>query len=249
MAAALRPRLREIYDEVVLFTRSEITDLHHSERQVLGDLADLDRLQQAAQGVEIAIHLGGKADEDDFDVINRTNIFGTYNLFEASRHAGIRRVVYASSHHVTGFHLADELVGEESTVRPDTFYGVSKVFGEAVGRLYADKWGLEVVCLRIGVCRERPENSDQLRTWLSIPDSVALVERAAVAELPEKYSIVYGVSNNARRFWDLGSAHELGFYPQDSADAFESDFDASSSFSSTYQGGRFTLEDYSGGTW
>lgn len=249
MASAIRPRLRQTFDEVVLFARSPIDDLGENERHIIGDLADLDTVVEAAVGADVVVHLGGKADEAAFEEILEANVAGTYNVFEASRRAGVRRVVYASSHHVTGFHPVETIVDEVSPVRPDTMYGVSKVFGEAVGRLYADKWGLEVVCLRIGVCRERPENSDQLRTWLSIPDSVSLVEAAISADLPEKYRIVYGVSNNSRRFWEDASARSLGYFPQDSADDFSDEFDASAPYSTDKQGGRFTSAEYAGGTW
>ena len=249
MASAIRPLLREIFDEVVLFARSPIDDPGANERSIAGDLADRGAVAEAAKGVDVVVHLGGKADEAPFDEIAQANIAGTYNVFEESRSAGVRRVVYASSHHVTGFHSVETMVDERSPVRPDTMYGVSKVFGEAVGRLYADKWGLEVVCLRIGVCRERPENSDQLRTWLSIPDSVSLVKVAISADLPERFWVVYGVSNNSRRFWGDGSARSLGYFPRDRADDFREAFDAKAPFSSNYQGGRFTGAEYAGGTW
>ncbi|GAA3739943.1 NAD(P)-dependent oxidoreductase [Leifsonia bigeumensis] len=249
MAAAIRPRLREMFDEVVLFARSPMDDPGANERSIAGDLADRDAVVRAANGVDVVVHLGGKADEAPFEEIAQANITGTYNVFEASRSAGVRRVVYASSHHVTGFHSVETMVDETSPVRPDTIYGVSKVFGEALGRLYTDKWGLEVVCLRIGVCRERPENSDQLRTWLSVPDSISLVEAAISADLPERFWVVYGVSNNSRRFWRDGSARALGFSPQDKADDFSEEFDAKASYSSNNQGGRFTNAEYAGGTW
>lgn len=249
MAAAIRPRLRERFDEVVLLSRSAMGDLGANERLVVGDLADGELVARAANGVDVVVHLGGKADEAPFDEIAQANIAGTYNVFEASRRAGVRRVVYASSHHVTGFHPVDSVVDETSPVRPDTLYAVSKVFGEALGRLYADKWGLEVVCLRIGVCRQRPENSDQLRTWLSIPDSVALVDSAISATLPEKFHVAYGVSNNSGMFWADRSARDLGYSPHDSADDFGDELDGSAPYSSDYQGGRFTNAQYAGGTW
>ncbi len=248
MAAAIRPRLSDLFDEVVLYSRSSIGELEPHERLVLGDLSDGDRVREAAQGMHAVLHLGGKADEAPFEEILQANLVGTYNVFDASRRAGVRRVVYASSHHVTGFHSTDVAVDETSPVRPDTLYGASKVFGEALGRLHADKWGLEVVCLRIGVCRQRPENADQLRTWLSVPDSIALVEAALTADLPERYSVVYGVSDNARRFWSTRSAQALGYRPQDSADAFAAEF-PTREFSSPYQGGRFCEPGYAGGTW
>jgi uronate dehydrogenase len=249
MAGAMRPALTASADEVRLYSRSTVEPLAEGEALAQGALEDLDTLERACVGVDTVIHLGGKADEAPFDEILSSNIVGTYNVFEAARRAGVRRVVYASSHHVTGFHSVDEMVSASSDVRPDTYYGVSKVFGEALGRLYADKWGLEVVCLRIGVCREAPENADQLRTWLSQDDGVRLVLAAVESELSTGYVTVYGVSDNSRRFWDIEGAAAIGYQPQDSADAFADALGSETPFSSAFQGGRFTGRDYSGGTW
>ncbi|MGC5617397.1 NAD-dependent epimerase/dehydratase family protein [Georgenia sp. Z1491] len=249
MAAALRPALRELYDEVRLFSRSEIDDVADGETLVRGTLEDLAALRQASAGVDAVVHLGGRADEAEFAAILSANILGTYNVFEAAHESGVGRVVYASSHHVTGFHSADEMVSVDSDVRPDTYYGVSKVFGEAIGRLYHDKWGLEVVCLRIGVCRAEPENSDQLRTWLSVPDSVRLVRAALSHDLPGGFATVYGVSDNSTRFWDASGGETIGFMPEDSADEFADRFGGHQEFSTAHQGAAFTAPDYRGGIW
>lgn len=249
MAQPLRPALADDFDLVRLFSRSALDSVSPREEVALGDLEDLAALERASEGVDVVVHLGGKADEAPFDEILSANIVGTHNVFEAARRAGVRRVVYASSHHVTGFHPVSQMVGVHSDVRPDTYYGVSKVFGEALGRLYHDKWGLEVVCLRIGVCRQEPENSDQLRTWLSVPDSIRLVRAAALNDVPGGFITVYGVSDNTNRFWDDGPGQRLGFVPKDSADAFADRLGGVQPFSTTWQGGAFTKPDYQGGTW
>ena len=249
MARALRPALAEDFEEVRLFSRSEMDDVGPREEVVLGHLEDPEAVARAMAGVDVVVHLGGKADEAPFAEILSANIQGTYHVFEAARQAGVRRVVYASSHHVTGFHPVDSMVSVDSDVRPDTYYGVSKVFGEALGRLYHDKWGLEVVCLRIGVCREEPENSDQLRTWLSVPDSIRLVRAAATHELADGFVTVYGVSNNTAKFWDTGTAAQIGFQPQDSADDYRDRYEPDPPFSTRWQGGAFTAPDYQGGVW
>lgn len=249
MAQALRPALAASADRLRLYSRSPIELIDEREELALGTLEDLPALEQACAGTDVVIHLGGKADEAEFEEILSSNIVGTHHVFEAARRAGVRRVVYASSHHVTGFHPVEEMVSVNSDVRPDTYYGVSKVFGEALGRLYHDKWGLEVVCLRIGVCREEPENSDQLRTWLSTPDSIRLVRAAVEHEISGGYATVYGVSNNSRRFWDTGSAETIGYEAKDSADEFADRFVGGSEFSTPFQGAAFTGRDYRGGTW
>lgn len=249
MAQPIRPALAQSVDRLVLYSRSSIDTVHEREQLALGTLEDLPALERACADVDVVIHLGGKADEAEFSDILSANIVGTYNVFEAARRAGVRRVVYASSHHVTGFHSPEDMVGVDSEVRPDSYYGVSKVFGEALGRLYHDKWGLEVVCLRIGVCRQAPESSDQLRTWLSTHDSIRLVQAAVAGELSEGYARVYGVSDNSGRFWDTGAGERIGYVPQDSADDFATEFPGSHEFSSAFQGGAFTASDYRGGIW
>lgn len=249
MAKGIRPYLTNEFNSIRLYSRRKPELLHPNESSCLGTLEDLDQLQKACEDIDVIVHLGGKADESTFDEIMSSNILGTYNVFEAARRSGVQRVVYASSHHVTGFHDVTEDVSEKSEVRPDTYYGVSKVFGEAVARLYHDKWGLEVVCLRIGVCRPEPENSDQLRTWLSIPDSMRLILGAATHQLADGFAVVYGLSDNSRAFWHSPSASKIGFTPKDSADVFVEDFAPIGEFSTRYQGGAFTGRDYRGGTW
>jgi len=249
MGRTLRQPLAEVFQTVRLFSRGPVGPLHAVEELAIGDLTDRTAVASACEGVDVIVHLGGKADESSFDQILGAKIVGTYHVFEGARRAGVRRVVYASSHHVTGFYPADHFTTVGQPVRPDTYYGVSKVFGEALGRLYYDKWGLEVVCLRIGVCRAEPENADQLRTWLSVKDSARLVQSAVTCSLTGGFAIVYGVSDNANRFWDTTPGDEIGFVPKDSADSFAHRFVEKTAFSSLWQGGAFTDADYVGGIW
>ena len=119
------------------------------------DLADFAAVRPAMEGTDVVVHLAAIPSEDTFERLLQANVAATYNVFEAARQAGARRVVFASTNHVTGFYRRSERVGPADPVRPDSMYGATKVFGEAVGRLYADKWGMEVVCLRIGAFGER----------------------------------------------------------------------------------------------
>lgn len=250
VAAPLRPALREQFDAIRLFDREPIAQCEPGEVAIRGALEDLDAVESALTGAEIVLHLGGKADEAAFSEILSANFVGTYHVLEAARRCGVRRVVYASSHHVTGFYPPGQMVGIETPPRPDGYYAVSKAFGETLGRLYHDKWGLEVVCLRIGVCRAAPESSDQLWTWLSPADSVRLVLAAATCLLADGYQIVYGVSNNSRSFWSREGAAAIGFTPRDSADSsFGSIGEVGAEFSFPHQGGAFAAADYAGGTW
>jgi uronate dehydrogenase len=245
IAQALRPALIE-GGQVRLYTRSPITETIDGEEVFHGRLEDLDSVVTACDDVSTVVHLGGISDEADFDRIVDANVVGTYNVFEAARRCGVRRVVFASTHHVTGFYPTDAVLDETASPRPDTLYAVSKVFGESVGRLYHDKWGMEVVCLRIGACRGEPENADQLRTWLSTPDCVRLIVTAVRNEVPAGFAIVYGVSDNSRSFWDASSARDLGFAPRDAADDFDDRFPSCDRFSSPWQGGMYTDPDYRG---
>lgn len=247
MAAAIRRGVEERYDLVRLYARSVPEETFSREEVLFGELEDLEALKHACEGIDVVIHLGGKADEAPFPEINSSNIHGTYNVFEAARSAGVRRVVYASSHHVTGFYPIDTEVSPAFQPRPDTLYATSKVFGEALGRMYHDKWRMEVVCLRIGVCRPEPENYQQLRTWLSIPDSIRLVTSATEAKL-DGYTIVYGVSNNPRSFWDQSFGSSIGYKPKDTAEDYVGRFRTGAD-GVRWQGGAFTAADYEGGTW
>jgi uronate dehydrogenase len=186
---------------------------------VVADIGDPAGLCAAMAGVRAVVHLAGIPREDRFDRILASNIDGSYRVFEAARQAGVRRIVYASSNHAVGFTPRRPLAGIDIPPRPDTLNGLSKVFGEALGRLYADKYGLEVACLRIGSCFERPTTVRQLATWLSHGDAVRLVHACLTA--PDLgYAVLYGVSANTRGWWDLEPGRALGYQPVDDAEAY-----------------------------
>jgi uronate dehydrogenase len=175
--------------------------------------------------VDGIVHLAGIPHEDTFERILQTNVVGTFNVFEAARRQGCGRVVFASSLHVTGFYDATERISPEVPVRPDSFYGVGKACGENLGRLYADKHGLEVVCVRIGTFAEQPTTPRHLSTWLSPRDAVELFYRSLVA--PDVgFTVVYGASANQRSWWDPGPTHRLGYRPMDDAEDWASKLDA-----------------------
>ncbi len=186
---------------------------------VIADITDPAALDAALAGMDAVVHLAAIPTEAAFDDILRVNLDGTYQVFEAARRGGVCRVVYASSNHAVGFTPRAPLVGAEVPPRPDTNYGLSKVFGEALGRLYTDRYGLEVACLRIGTFAERPARPRHLSTWLSHGDAVRLVHAALTA--PDlTYSVVYGISANTRRWWDLDPGRALGYHPADDAEAY-----------------------------
>lgn len=249
MGRVIREGLAGRYDRVVLFTRSAPeAPLHPGEEVVIGDLSDLDGLTAAAQGVDVIVHLGGIADESTYESIRTSNIDGTYHVYEAARRAGVRRVVYASSNHVVGFHDAGVVLDESAPLRPDTFYGVSKAFGEALASLYNDKWGVESVLLRIGTFRPEPEDIRQLGLWLSWRDGIELT-RCAIENGTIACQVVYGCSANSDAWWNGAEGWAaIGYVPQDDAadHAALVDRDAPAP---RFHGGAFTAADYEGGIW
>ncbi len=194
------------------------------EEEIITDITDLNAMVAATKGIDCVVHLAGVPREGPWDQILPRNIAGTYNVFEAARRNGVKRIVFASSNHVIGFHRVSKAVDEYDLLRPDSRYGVSKVFGEAVGRLYADKHGLSVACLRIGSFRARPQNARELRTWISHRDTVQLVQRCIDAPAFH-FIVVYGVSANTRSQWHDKTARRLGYRPEDNAEAFAAELE------------------------
>jgi uronate dehydrogenase len=170
-------------------------------------------------GVDAVVHLGGVSVEGPFEPILQANIVGVHNLYEAARRHRVRRIVFASSNHVTGFYRQDEVVSPREPMRPDGNYGISKAFGELLSRFYFDRYGIETVCLRIGSSFPEPKDRRMLATWLSYDD----LERLVVASLTAPvvgHSVVYGMSDNATIWWDNTSAAHLGYRAQDSSEPF-----------------------------
>jgi uronate dehydrogenase len=199
-----------------------IADVRPGEEQVVADVTDLAAMLDATDGASAVVHMGGIATESTWSAISHVNIEGTYCVLEAARRAGVQRVVLASSNHATGYtpRPADGLLTEaDAPPRPDTYYGVAKATMEALGSLYVDRYGLDVVCLRIGSAFAEPTTTRQLSTWLSPADTVSLVD-AALKAPPPGFSVVWGVSDNTRRWWDLTAARALGYEPADDAEVY-----------------------------
>jgi uronate dehydrogenase len=199
-----------------------VPDERPGEEQVVADVTDLAAITDAAQGASAVVHLAGIAGESTWPAISHANIEGSYCALEAARRAGVSRVVLASSNHATGYtpRPADGLLTEaDAPPRPDTYYGVAKVAMEALGALYVDRYGLDVVCLRIGSAYAEPTSTRHLATWLSPADTVSLVDAALRAPSPG-FSVVWGVSANTRGWWDLSAARALGYEPEDDAEVY-----------------------------
>ena len=182
------------------------------------DLADSAEVHALLDGVDAIVHLGGVSVEGPFEPILQANIVGLHNLYEAARRQRVKRVVFASSNHVTGCYAQAQTVSPQDPPRPDGNYGLSKLFGEGIASLYWDRFGIETVCLRIGTATPAPPDCRGLSTWLSLPDLARLVSCALTAP-GVGFLVAYGISANSRRFYDADAAWtRLGYVPQDNAE-------------------------------
>ncbi|MEU5637014.1 NAD-dependent epimerase/dehydratase family protein [Streptomyces rishiriensis] len=190
---------------------------------IVADLADKAAVREAVRGVDAIIHLAGISLEAPFEKILAANIAGTYNLYEAAHDEGVQRVVFASSNHAVGFtprpRGEEPLIPVDTPRRPDTFYGLSKSFGEDLAQLYWDKHGLESVSVRIGSCFAEPTSVRMLSVWMSPADGARLLHAALTAE-NVGHTVVYGSSANTRLWWDLSTARALGYEPQDDSEPY-----------------------------
>lgn len=221
-----------------------------SEEFYPAELSDLDAIDKAMRGVNLVLHLGGNLQDGPWEGVLPDNIVGTYNVFECARRHRVERVIFASSHHVVGFYRRDHRVGADDPVRPDSFYGVSKVTGEALGRLYADKHGLSVICQRIGVARERPPHRRSLSNWISERDYLELT-RCCIEARNIHFLVVYGVSAASGSFYDNSSAALVGFNPRDNAHSHNDEVTARPSdyelpVAAIFQGGTFCAKGFDG---
>ena len=247
----LRKILRGVYPHIRASDIRKPADLAAGDDFVAADLADLAQVEEAVAGMEGVVHLGGHAVEGSWPTILNANIIGCYNLFEAARRAGVKRVVFASSNHAIGFYPRSQRIGVNVTVRPDSRYGVSKAFGEALGSLYADKHGLRVTCLRIGNVTDTPADERRLSIWIK-PEDLAQLVRIGLEHPDIRYEIFFGVSDNARGWWDNEAAFRYGYRPQGKSEDFRDEALAAQTKLATnpiaewYQGGPFCSDEYDG---
>jgi uronate dehydrogenase len=220
-AGALGKELRQsgtrLARKVRLADRVACQDLAGHEEDRPFDLADLPAALEAARDVDAIVHLGAQAIEAGWQPVLHSNIVGTYNIYEAARRNGVKRIVYASSIHAVGYYERNHTIDAKVPTRPDSLYGVSKTFGENLASYYFDKFGIESVCLRIGSCLLEPTDRRHLITWLSYRDFRQLVERSLTAPRVG-FMICYATSGNNQSFWDNRAASVLGYAPEDNAE-------------------------------
>lgn len=227
-----------------------LAPLARGESFVRGDVRKMSDMLRATRGVDAIVHLGAWSVEGDWRTILTVNIDGTYNVFEAARRNGVKRIVFATSNHAVGFYRRDETIDHRVYPKPDSRYGVSKVFGEALGSLYADKYGLEVFNLRIGNVAPAPADKRRLSIWLSPRDLAQLVS-IGIDHPDIRFEIVYGISRNTRAWYDNSNAYRLGYRPQDDSEPWAAEklaahVDNANPRVELYQGGTFVAAEFGG---
>jgi len=225
LGTQLRTALAPLTTHLRLAGRKPVTDLQPNEESVVFDLADEAATLAATRDVDAIVHFGGMALEAPWEQILDANIRGSYHIYEGARRHGVKRVVYASSVHAIGYHTLDAHIDTDAPVRPDSLYGVSKCFVEALSRLYWDKFGLESVCLRIFSSFPEPADRRMLWSYLSFADCARLVTASLTAP-HVGHTISFGLSDNAVKAVDNRKAAHLGYLPQDSSEPFRAKVEA-----------------------
>ena len=216
------------------------------EEVVACDLADKQAVDALLAGCDAIVHLGGVSVERPFEEILEANIKGIFNVYEAARRHGVKRVVFASSNHVIGFYKQTDPLDANVLRRPDGYYGLSKSFGEDMAQFYFDRYGIETVSIRIGSSFPEPLNRRMMSTWLSYDDLVQLIEKGLFTP-NVGHTVVYGASNNRDGWWDNHAAAHLGFAPKDSSEPWRAKVEsqppvAANDPAAVYQGGAFTAQ-------
>jgi uronate dehydrogenase len=243
LGKVLRERLKPYAGTLRLSDIADLGPAQPGEEIIIGNLADADTVDRMVSGTDAIVHMGGVSVERPFDEILPANIQGVYNLYEAARKHGVKRVVFASSNHVIGFYRQGQVIDADVPVRPDGYYGISKAFGENLSRFYFDRYGIETVCLRIGSSFPEAKDRRMLITWLSYDDLTQLIAQSLFTP-HVGHTIVYGASANRESWWDNSRAAHLGFEPKDSSEQFRARVEAQPPLpqddpAARYQGGAF----------
>jgi uronate dehydrogenase len=246
LGRVLRERIGAWAEVIRLSDIGDMGAARDGEEIVRCDLADKAAVLAMMEGVDVVLHFGGLSTEYAFEDIMQANILGTANVYEAAHKCGVKRIVFASSNHAVGFYKTTDVIDADAPTRPDTFYGVSKCFGEQLSRYYYDRTGIETVCVRIGSSFPEPKNLRMMTTYFSYDDLVELL-RCSLFAPRVGHTIVFGMSDNAGTWWDNTKAAHLGFKARDSSSKFAHLFPASSEYpaaddvTTIYQGGPFVL--------
>lgn len=224
-----------------------LTPLAPGEEVCHGDLRDAGFVDQLLSGVDVLIHMAATSVERPLPEIIENNLRGLHSVYEGARRHRVRRIVFASSNHAVGMHRVEDKLDLDCDLRPDGFYGLSKVWGEAMTRMYWDKHGIEGICVRIGTAIEKPTEFRHLSTWLGNDDLVQLITRCIT--VPDiGYLVVWGVSANTRSYWNNAAAARLGYRPTQNAEDYAAEIltrpNPLDAIAQRYQGGGFVSIDY-----
>ena len=220
------------------------------EKFIQGDISHMKDALAITKGMDAIVHLGGFSVEGPWETILEANIVGLYNVFEAARRNKVKRILFATSNHAVGFYRRDQKIDHRVYPKPDSRYGVSKVFGEALGSLYADKYGLEVFNMRIGNVNPEPVDKRRLSIWIS-PRDLAQLVTIGIEHPDVRFEIVYGISGNKRAWYDNANARRLGYRPQDDSEKWAEEIlrkepPAADPLIEQFQGGTFVLAELGG---
>ena len=229
---------------------SDLRDLKETfkgQKFVRADISKFSDAMRITKGVDAIVHLGGYSVEGPWEGILSANIIGCYNVFEAARRNGVKRILFPTSNHAVGFYRRDRTIDHHVYPKPDSRYGVSKVFGEALASLYADKYGMQMFCLRIGNVNPVPIDKRRL-SILFTPRDLAQLVTIGIEHPDIRFEIVYGISGNKRAWYDNSNAFRLGYKPQDDSETFAAEILAKEKpggqlIAEMHQGGAFCVEE------
>ena len=225
LGSVMRKELTDVADIIRLNARKPFDSLADHEEAAICDVSDADAVMEMVKDVDAVVHLGGVSRESTFDAILEANIKGVYNLYEACRKQGVKRVTWASSVHAVGFYPTTQVIDTDVPLRPDSNYGVSKAFGEAMAQYYWDKFGLESVSVRVYSSFPEPSDRRQLNTYLSFRDCAEVFRQSLLAPVTQ-HTVIFGVSDNKVKFTSNAKAAHIGYHPQDSSEPFREKVEA-----------------------
>lgn len=221
----LREGLAPLATSIRLTDRGNIGEAAAHEEIMPCELGDFDGVMKVVEGCDAIVHFGAAPVERPWAEVLESSIVGGYNVYEAARQHGVKRIIYASSIHSVGYERRENGADTDTAHNPDTLYGVSKCFVEDLAKLYFNKWGIESACLRINSCFPKPVDRRHMATWLSFDDLVHLVERCLVSERIA-HTVVYGISDNQESFFSNQKVAHLGYRPKDNAEVYREEVEA-----------------------
>lgn len=246
LGKVLREKLKSMTNVLRVSDIGNLGDAQVDEEIVICNLSDRQAVYELVRDCDAIVHMGGVSVERPFDEILEANIKGVFNIYEAARKHNVKRIIFPSSVHAVGYYKQSDFLDLNKTTKPDGYYGISKVYGEAMASFYHDRYGIETLCIRIGSSFPEPVDHRMMHTWLSYRDLVELV-RCGLFTPNIGNTIVFGMSDNKEKWWDNSLASHLNYRPQDTSEIFREKIDAlpipaADDASMLWQGGNFTRQ-------